>query len=76
VKDASSQKQTSKAHSISKRFTYALIGVVILLLLAFAAVAIFIKIRRIDADLRDRLDSAAKLAQVSLASPLWNLDDG
>jgi hypothetical protein len=76
VKDASSQKQTSKAHSISKRFTYALIGVVTLLLIGFAAVAILINIRKIDADLRDRLDNAVKLAQVSLASPLWNLDDG
>jgi signal transduction histidine kinase/DNA-binding response OmpR family regulator len=74
VKDASSQKQTSKAHSISKRFTYALIGVVTLLLIGFAAVAILINIRKIDADLRDRLDNAVKLAQVSLASPLWNLD--
>jgi signal transduction histidine kinase/DNA-binding response OmpR family regulator len=70
----SSQQPPSKKYSISKRFTYALIGVVILLLLAFAAAAIFINIRRIDADLRDRLDNAVKLAQVSLASPLWNLD--
>jgi signal transduction histidine kinase/DNA-binding response OmpR family regulator/HAMP domain-containing protein len=70
----SSQQPPSKNYSISKRFTYALIGVVILLLLAFAAVAIFIDIRRIDADLRDRLDNASKLAQVSLALPLWNLD--
>jgi signal transduction histidine kinase/CheY-like chemotaxis protein len=70
----SSQQPPSKNYSISKRFTYALMGVVILLLLAFAAVAIFINIRRIDADLRDRLDNGAKLAQVSLALPLWNLD--
>jgi len=68
------QQPPSKNYSISKRFTYALIGVVILLLLVFAAVAIFINIRRIDADLRDRLDNAVKVAQVSLALPLWNLD--
>jgi signal transduction histidine kinase/CheY-like chemotaxis protein/HAMP domain-containing protein len=74
VEDASSQKLPSKNYSISKRFSYALVGVVTLLLLGFAAVAIFTNIHRIDADLRDRLDNAAKLAQVSLASSLWNLD--
>jgi signal transduction histidine kinase len=54
--------------------TYALIGVVTLLLMGFAAVAILINVRKIDADLQDRLDNAAKLAQVTVALPLWNLD--
>lgn len=75
MEDASSHKRSSKRSSISKRFTYALIGVVTLLLVAFATVAIFINIRRIDTDLQNRLDNTAKLAQVSLAVPLWNLDD-
>jgi len=74
VKDASSPQQISKTTSISKRFTYALIGVVTLLLVGFAAVAIFVDVRRINADLTDRLDNTAKLALVSLAVPLWNLD--
>ena len=47
---------------------------VTLLLVGFAAVAILINVRKIDADLQDRLDNAAKLAQVTLALPLWNLD--
>ena len=63
-----------KNYSVSKRFTYALIGVVTLLLVGFAAVAILINVRKIDADLQDRLDNAAKLAQVTVALPLWNLD--
>jgi len=74
VKDASSPQQSSKTTSISKRFTYALIGVVTLLLVGFAVVAILINVRKIDADLQDRLDNAAKLAQVTVALPLWNLD--
>jgi signal transduction histidine kinase/CheY-like chemotaxis protein len=74
VKDSSSPQQSSKTTSVSKRFTYALISVVTLLLVAFAAVAILINVRKIDADLQDRLDKAAKLAQVTVALPLWNLD--
>ena len=74
MKDASSPQQSSKTTSISKRFTYALIGVVTLLLVGFAVVAILINVRKIDADLQDRLDNAAKLAQVTVALPLWNLD--
>ena len=74
MKDSSSPQQSSKTTSVSKRFTYALIGVVTLLLVAFAAVAILINVRKIDADLQDRLDNAAKLAQVTVALPLWNLD--
>ena len=63
-----------KNYSVSQRFTYALISVVTLLLMGFAAVAILINVRKIDADLQDRLDNAAKLAQVTVALPLWNLD--
>ena len=74
MEDAPLRTQPSKDRSISKRFTYALISVVTLLLMGFAAVAILINVRKIDADLQDRLDNAAKLAQVTLALPLWNLD--
>jgi signal transduction histidine kinase/DNA-binding response OmpR family regulator len=74
VEDASLKTQRAKGRSIGKRFTYALISVVTLLLVGFAAVAILINVRKIDADLQDRLDNAAKLAQVTVALPLWNLD--
>ncbi len=74
MEDFSAHKRPVKSASISKRFTYALVGVVTLLLIGFAAVAILVNVRRIDADLGDRLDNAAKLGQVSLASALWNLD--
>jgi signal transduction histidine kinase/DNA-binding response OmpR family regulator len=74
VETPSSATVPHKNYSVSKRFTYALIGVVTLLLVGFAAVAILINVRKIDADLQDRLDNAAKLAQVTVALPLWNLD--
>ena len=44
MENASSQRQTPKVQSISRRFSYAFIGVVTLLLFGFAAVAIFINI--------------------------------
>ncbi|HXJ84144.1 MAG TPA: response regulator [Candidatus Methylomirabilis sp.] len=60
--------------SVSKRFTSALIAVVAGLLVLFAGVVIAINVRKIDRDLQDLLNHAARLAQVSLAVPLWNLD--
>jgi len=74
VETPSSAAVPHKNYSVSQRFTYALISVVTLLLMGFAAVAILINVRKIDADLQDRLDNAAKLAQVTVALPLWNLD--
>jgi signal transduction histidine kinase/CheY-like chemotaxis protein len=74
VETPSSATVAHKNYSVSKRFTYALIGVVTLLLMGFAAVAVLVNVRKIDADLQDRLDNAAKLAQVTVALPLWNID--
>ena len=64
----------TRTRSVSKRFTVAFIGVVTLLLVAFAVVVIVGNVRRIDADLRDLLDDAARVAQVTVPVPLWNLD--
>jgi signal transduction histidine kinase/DNA-binding response OmpR family regulator len=64
-----------KAHSISRRFSYAFISVVTVILLAFAALAIFVNSARIDSELERRLDSTLKLSTVSLPTPLWNLDN-
>jgi signal transduction histidine kinase/CheY-like chemotaxis protein/HAMP domain-containing protein len=74
MEDTTSQKRPPKTHRLSKRFTYALIGVVTLVLTGFAAVAILFNIQKIESNLQNRLDNAAKLAQASLAVPLWNLD--
>jgi len=64
----------ARTRSVSKRFTAAFIGVVTLLLVVFAVVVIVGNVRRIDADLRDLLEDAARLAQVTVPVPLWNLD--
>ena len=64
-----------KAHSISRRFSYAFIGVVTVILLAFAVIAIFVNSARIDNELEKRLDSTLKLSTVSLPTPLWNFDN-
>jgi methyl-accepting chemotaxis protein len=64
-----------KIQSISRRFSYALVSIVTVFLFAFAAIAILLNMTRIDDDLEARLDSALKLAQISLPTPLWNLDN-
>ena len=63
-----------KGRSVSKRFTSAFISVVTLLLVAFAAIVIVVNVRKMDAELRDLLDDLARLSQISLAVPVWNLD--
>ena len=67
--------QFTSVKSISRRFSYALIGIVTLVLFAFAIIAIFLNTARIDDELEARLDNALKLAQISLPTPLWNLDN-
>jgi len=73
--NASSSKPSLRVSSISRRFSYALIGVVTLLLITFAAVGILFEITTIQSELETRLDNAMKLAQISLPTPLWNMDN-
>jgi len=73
--NASSSKPSPRVSSISRRFSYALIGVVTLLLITFAAVGILFEITTIQSELETRLDNAMKLAQISLPTPLWNMDN-
>ena len=65
---------SSKISSISRRFSYALIGVISLLLIAFATVFILIDIKKIQTEMETRLDNAIEFSQSSLSTPLWNLD--
>ena len=74
MKNTSSSKPSLKVSSISRRFSYALISVITLLLIAFAAVVILFNINRIESEMETRLDNAIKLAENSLPTPLWNLD--
>jgi hypothetical protein len=61
--------------SVSRRFSLAFIGVVTLVLIFFAGIAIYLDISRINAKLEKRLENALQLAKISLRTPLWNLDD-
>ena len=69
-----SSETTPKAHSISRRFSYALIGIITFLLILFAATVIFFDINRLEREMERRLDNAIEFAQNSLSTPLWNLD--
>jgi len=63
-----------KPKSISRRFSYAFVGVVALVCIGFATIAIFINIARTDTEIKNRLDNTVSLAKISLATPLWNFD--
>lgn len=68
-------RQPSGVRSVSRRFSYAFIGVITLILVAFAAAGVFLNMARIDTEIRNRLDNALQMAQTALPIPLWNLDN-
>ena len=70
-----SPKPNSKSHSVSRRFSYAFIGIVTLILITFAAVGIIFNIILIEGKLETRLDKNLKFAQLSLPTPLLNLNN-
>ena len=74
MQNAPSSKIASEVNSISRRFSYTLIGVITILLIVFAATVIFFDINRIESEINRRLDNAIEFAQNSLPTPLWNLD--
>jgi signal transduction histidine kinase/HAMP domain-containing protein len=74
MQQASSSKISPKVNSISRRFSYTLIGILTVLLIAFAAVVILFDINRIEKEMEKRLDNAIMFAQNSLPIPLWNMD--
>ncbi len=74
MQKAASSETSPKVNSISRRFSYTLISILTLLLIAFAAVVIIVDISRIDNEMQKRLDNAIMFAQNSLPTPLWNMD--
>jgi hypothetical protein len=74
MRSAISESSSQKSYSIGRRFSYALIGVVTLILFSFATIAIFNNISRASAELEKRLDNVSSLAKTSLSTPLWNFD--
>ena len=73
--NANPSKPTPKTRTVSRRFSYAFIGIVTLILIAFAAVGIVFNIILIEGELETRLDNVMQLARTSLAAPLSKLDD-
>jgi serine phosphatase RsbU (regulator of sigma subunit) len=62
-------------HSLSRRFSAVFIGVVACIFLGCATMAIVVNLARIEATLQARLDHTMQLAQISLSTPLWNIDN-
>nr|QGF22317.1 sensory transduction histidine kinase [uncultured bacterium] len=67
-------KSAGRFRSLSRRFSYALIGVVTLMLVGFAAFAVFFNISRTEGELKEKFENSLKLAEISLPLPLWNID--
>jgi signal transduction histidine kinase len=72
--NAHSPTPAPKTRSVSRRFSYAFIGIGTLILIAFAAVGIVFNIILIEGELETRLDKVMQLARTNLPTPLKNLD--
>lgn len=72
----SKPNKQQKPRSISRRFSFALIGVVTFMLVGFATVSILVNISRTNTKLESQLDNTLKLAETSLITPLLNFDEG
>jgi signal transduction histidine kinase/HAMP domain-containing protein len=75
MQNDSPTKPSPKVSSISRRFSYALIGVVTIMWVGFAAFAIFFNVSKMEGELEERLNYSLELAQISLPKPLWNVDN-
>ncbi len=73
--DSSVQRRKIAPRSLSRRFSYAFIGVVTLILCGFASVGIIVNIDRLETEIEQRLENAVNLARIALTTPLWNLDN-
>lgn len=74
MQSAFSSSTPPKVSSISRRFSYALISIIAILLIAFTAIVLLYDINRIESEMHERLGSAILFAENSLPTPLWNLD--
>ena len=74
MQNAAFSENSPKISSISRRFSYALISVITLLLIAFTTSVVLFNINRIERGMEKRLNNAINFAENSLPIPLWNLD--
>lgn len=74
MQNAASSENSHKRSSISRHFSYTLISVITLLLIAFTTSVVLFNINRIESGMEKRLNNAINFAENSLPIPLWNLD--
>ena len=74
MQNGSPAKPSPRVRSISRRFSYALIGIVTVMLVGSASFAIFFNVSKTKGELERRLNNSLKLAEISLPTPLWNVD--
>jgi HAMP domain-containing protein len=60
--------------SLSRRFSVTIITVVAIIVMTFTMVLVWDTIKRLEADLHQRLVLASNLAELTLALPLWELN--
>ena len=68
-------KFSKSKQSLSKKFSFATITVVTLILLVFSIIAIAYQAIQMDKQLNDRMENVSKTAVASLPSALWNLEE-
>ena len=73
--DASSAIPAPKTRTVSRVFSYAFIGILTLILIAFAAVGIVFNVILIEGELDTRLNNVLKLARTSLPVPVKHLEN-
>lgn len=61
--------------SISVRFTAAMIGIIFLIIAAFVAFSVAYQFRMLERELQDSLTVAAEVGNISLSTPLWQMND-
>jgi signal transduction histidine kinase len=73
--DTQSATPSPKTRTVSRVFSYAFIGILTLILIAFAAVGIVFNTILIEGELDTRLDNVMKLARTSLPAPVKHLEN-
>ncbi len=73
--DASPAIPAQKTRTVSRVFSYTFIGILTLILIAFAAVGIVFNVILIEGELDTRLDNVLRLARSSLPVPVKHLEN-
>jgi signal transduction histidine kinase len=75
MKNTLFQRDSQKIYSVSRRFSYAFISVVTLILFSFSAITIFFNVSKIENSLEKNMKHSINIARISISTPLWNLNN-